>query len=264
MTMDNQITKSNNPNTAITNPAESEFVLAQRVATLYAASQFVPDTMRNKPADCYVVCSLAKRMGVDPMELFPNIYIVYGKPAFSAKFAIAKFNSNGKYTPISYETADCDPKDKKYWVVAVTKDKTDGTVYKSPRIDWAMVSGEGWDSKKGSKWLTMPELMFRYRAAAYLISTTAPEITMGCDIAEGLPQEAHKWKRTMTNDPIEKFVSQLPVKESGEEVESKEPITADCEVCEESNIDVEQVSTDNLRIDPANTLKNLSKKVKVQ
>jgi hypothetical protein len=42
-----------------------------------------------------------------------------------------------------------------------------------------MAKNEGWSTKSGSKWKTMPELMLRYRAAAFLIRTTAPEIGLG-------------------------------------------------------------------------------------
>jgi hypothetical protein len=42
-----------------------------------------------------------------------------------------------------------------------------------------MVDGEGWSKKSGSKWLTMPEQMFRYRAASYWAKVYAPEISMG-------------------------------------------------------------------------------------
>ena len=42
-----------------------------------------------------------------------------------------------------------------------------------------MVEAEGWASKNGSKWMTMPAQMFRYRAAAFFIRSVAPEISFG-------------------------------------------------------------------------------------
>ncbi|MGK3945742.1 hypothetical protein ABK046_46285, partial [Streptomyces caeruleatus] len=42
-----------------------------------------------------------------------------------------------------------------------------------------MAKAEGWSTKSGSKWKTMPELMLMYRAAAFLIRAYAPEISMG-------------------------------------------------------------------------------------
>ena len=47
-----------------------------------------------------------------------------------------------------------------------------------------MAKAEGWYGKKGSKWVTMPELMLRYRSATFLIRTTAPEIALGFQTTE--------------------------------------------------------------------------------
>jgi hypothetical protein len=46
------------------------------------------------------------------------------------------------------------------------------------------VKEEGWLAKNGSKWKTMPELMFMYRAASWFINTHCPEIAMGLRTAE--------------------------------------------------------------------------------
>ena len=42
----------------------------------------------------------------------------------------------------------------------------------------------GWTAKRGSKWLTMPEIMASYRAASILIKRVCPELTLGLDFAE--------------------------------------------------------------------------------
>ena len=42
-----------------------------------------------------------------------------------------------------------------------------------------MADKEGWTKKSGSKWLTMPDQMLAYRAAAFWSRIYAPEISMG-------------------------------------------------------------------------------------
>ena len=42
-----------------------------------------------------------------------------------------------------------------------------------------MAKQEGWIDKTGSKWKTMPELMLKYRAAAFFGRLYCPEIMMG-------------------------------------------------------------------------------------
>jgi hypothetical protein len=42
-----------------------------------------------------------------------------------------------------------------------------------------MARSEGWITKNGSKWKTMPEQMLRYRAATFFARAYCPELTMG-------------------------------------------------------------------------------------
>ena len=57
-------------------------------------------------------------------------------------------------------------------------DLTTGRQIDGPLVTMQMAQAEGW-TQRNPKWTTMPDLMFRYRAAAFLIRTQAPEITMG-------------------------------------------------------------------------------------
>ncbi|MEJ1390292.1 MAG: hypothetical protein RPU34_05250, partial [Candidatus Sedimenticola sp. (ex Thyasira tokunagai)] len=50
----------------------------------------------------------------------------------------------------------------------------------------AMAKAEGWYSKNGSKWQTMPEVMLGYRAASFFGKRYAPDILMGMQTAEEL------------------------------------------------------------------------------
>ena len=47
-----------------------------------------------------------------------------------------------------------------------------------------MAKKEGWYSKSGSKWQTMPELMLAYRASAFFARVHVPEALMGISTAE--------------------------------------------------------------------------------
>ena len=53
-----------------------------------------------------------------------------------------------------------------------------------PVVTIGIAKAEGWYQKKGSKWVTMPEQMLRYRAASWFIRTTAPELSMGLQTVE--------------------------------------------------------------------------------
>jgi hypothetical protein len=58
-------------------------------------------------------------------------------------------------------------------------DKQSGAILEGPTVTMEMAKAEGWLDKPGSKWKTMPELMLKYRAAAFFGRLYAPEIMMG-------------------------------------------------------------------------------------
>ena len=47
-----------------------------------------------------------------------------------------------------------------------------------------MATAEGWSTKAGSKWKTMPELMLRYRAATFFGRLYAPDLLLGMQTVE--------------------------------------------------------------------------------
>jgi hypothetical protein len=53
-----------------------------------------------------------------------------------------------------------------------------------PTVSLEMAKAEGWLDKAGSKWKTMPELMLKYRAAAFFGRLFAPEVLMGMQTSE--------------------------------------------------------------------------------
>ncbi|MDR0215943.1 MAG: hypothetical protein LBJ15_18370 [Comamonas sp.] len=52
-------------------------------------------------------------------------------------------------------------------------------IIESPPVTMEMAVNEGWYSKNGSKWRSMPDLMMQYRTAAFFGRIYAPELLMG-------------------------------------------------------------------------------------
>jgi hypothetical protein len=73
-----------------------------------------------------------------------------------------------------------------------------------------MVKGEKWNedkkSKTGyvqvSKWKTMPDMMYRYRAASFLIRTHYPEVTLGLLSREELEEEVIDVESTLASPAL--------------------------------------------------------------
>lgn len=154
--------------------SNSSWELAQRIGKAFAASSLVPQQYQGNLANCIVALEMANRMGASPLMVMQNLYIVHGNPGWSSKFLIASFNQCGRFSALRYEW-NADRTGCRAWAVEkATSERIDG-----PLVTLAMAKDEGWSTKSGSKWKTMPELMLMYRSAAFLIRTYAPEISMG-------------------------------------------------------------------------------------
>jgi hypothetical protein len=161
------------------------FELVQRAARLLAASTLVPKEYTQNLPNCVVALNMAQRIGADPLMVMQNLYVVHGRPGWSAQFLIASFNQCGRFSAIRYIWSGTEGKDDwscQAWAV----EKETGEKITGPVISIALAKKEGWDAKNGSKWKTIPQLMLMYRAAAWLVRTHAPEIAMGLQTAEEL------------------------------------------------------------------------------
>lgn len=156
-----------------------------KLSSQLAASDIIPDTFKKKTANVLIALNMAQRMNADPFAIMQNMYIIYGNPAFSSKFLISCFNSCGRFTSIKYQFTGTEGTDD-WGCTAYTTEKATGEKIMGPKVTIGMAKKENWYSKSGSKWQTMPQVMMQYRAAAFLIRTTAPEITMGMSFAEEL------------------------------------------------------------------------------
>jgi hypothetical protein len=161
------------------------FELMQRVAKAFAASTLVPKEYQGNLANCMIAINMAERIGADPMMVMQNLYIVHGRPGWSAQFLIATFNHSGRFSALRYEWIGERGKDSwgcRAWAV----EKDTGEKIIGPEITIELAKKEAWYDKAGSKWKTIPQLMLMYRAAAWLIRSHAPEIAMGLQTAEEL------------------------------------------------------------------------------
>jgi len=186
--MSTVITKEHSAVDAALAQVEAEqkiFELAQRKAQIYAKSSLVPKEYQNNIGNVLIAQNMANRMGADTLMVMQNLYVVHGRPGWSAQFLIATFNSCGRFSAIRYRFEGTEGKDD-WGCVAMATELSTGDVIEGTKITLGMAKKEGWSTKNGSKWLTMPEQMMRYRAATFLIRSTAPEIGMGLMTKEEL------------------------------------------------------------------------------
>jgi len=167
----------------------SNFEHAQRVSQMLAKSELIPKEYQGKIQNIMIALELSARIGASPIMVMQNLYIVHGKPSWSSTFIIASLNACKKFSPLRFELAGEKENMSCYaWAYELsTNEKIVG-----PTVTMAMAKAEGWIDKNGSKWKTMPELMIRYRSAAFFGRLYAPEILMGMQTMEEFIDVQHE------------------------------------------------------------------------
>lgn len=180
---------------------------SMEMCVVLAKSNLVPKDFQGKPENILIAMEISQRTGSSLLAVMQSLNIIQGRPTFGSKYIIAAINSTGKFTPLrfqfgeeseereitfSYTVWDNGQKSKREGKVklknrtckAYCTDKQTGETLYSPEVSLEMAVHEGWYTKDGSKWKTMPELMLMYRSATMFGGIYAPEVTMGMSSKE--------------------------------------------------------------------------------
>lgn len=221
-----------------------------RLAKELAPSEMLPDAFKNKPANVLIALNMAQRMDADPFAVMQSIYIVYGKPAFSANYLIGCFNGCGRFSCIKYEFFG-QPGTMSYGCRAYATELRTGEKVVGPDVTLEMAKREGWLDKKGSKWQTMPQLMLQYRAATFLIRTTAPELALGMRTSEEINDEvitinaepSFSQKQEALKQEMQALSEKAQVIDVPVQAESVAPVTATAQAAAAMIEDKQEVKT---------------------
>ena len=156
---------------------------AQRIAKALASSTLIPQQFQGQAgyANCLVALNISRRMGMDPLMVMQNLFIIHGRPSWSSQFIIGLINGCGRFSPLRY---DITGKGDTLACTAVATELATGEELRGPEVTMAMAKKEGWATKSGSKWTTMPDLMIRYRSAAFWGRLYIPELLVGIQTQE--------------------------------------------------------------------------------
>lgn len=159
------------------------------IASTFAKSSLVPQNYQGKPEDCMIAVDMANRMGVSPMMVMQNLYVVKGKPSWSGQACMTLINGCGKFKNVHHVyTGEKGTDSRGCFIEAIRI--SDGEVIQGTEVTISMAKGEGWYSKvdkngnETSKWRTMPEQMLAYRASAFFARVHCPESLMGVPLAD--------------------------------------------------------------------------------
>jgi hypothetical protein len=163
--------------------SEANFTAGQRIAKALASSSLVPEAYRGNIPNVLIAMELANRIGASVFAVMQNIDIIHGRPSWRSTFLIATVNACGRFSPLRFRWQGEEGKTS-WGCRAVAKDRESGEECLGALITIGLAQAEGWSSKNGSKWKTMPEQMLMYRAAAFWTRVYAPETALGMQTSD--------------------------------------------------------------------------------
>lgn len=189
------------------------------IGKMFASSQLVPQNYQGKAMDCTIAVDMANRMGVSPMMVMQNLYVVKGKPQWSGQACMSLIRGSGEFKNV--RPVYTGEKNTDSWGCYIrAEDKVTGEIVKGTEVTIAMAKAEGWYSKpdkygkETSKWQTMPEQMLAYRAAAFFARVYVPNSLMGVAV-EGEVEDIAKTETIIPDDP---FLSDNKTMDEAEEI----------------------------------------------
>lgn len=156
------------------------FEQAQRMVMPLQKSTMVPEAYRNNVPNCMVAMEMSHRIGISVLEVMQNMQIVKGSVGWKSEYVINKINSSGLFTDsldfvFSADRQSC---------YAIATKKSNGKELRGTLVSMELAKAEGWLTKAGSKWVTMPEQMLMYRAATFFCRVFCPEVLAGVQTSD--------------------------------------------------------------------------------
>ena len=176
---------------------KDQFNQLLRAANMLSQTSIIPATYQGKPQDCFVAIEMANRMGVSPLVVMQNMYVVKGKPAWAGQACTMFINSCGKFTQVKHVYTGEKGTDSRGCYVTATR-ISDGIQVNGVEVTIAMAKAEGWTAN--TKWRNMPELMLAYRASAFFARVHCPEALMGVQLVDEIydTETSRNAKKTST------------------------------------------------------------------
>lgn len=177
-----------------------------RSAAMLAKTSLVPQAYQGKAEDCFLALEIASRMGVSPMVVMQNMYVVKGKPSWAGQACIMLINNCGKFKDVRHVYTGTKGSDNRGCYVEAVR-VSNGEIVQGTEVTMQMAKSEGWLSNP--KWKNMPELMLAYRAGAFFARVHCPEAMMGVQTAEEVYDAAESQKTTAAtlNEQLQKRVA---------------------------------------------------------
>lgn len=169
-----EIVQANIPTTI--QPTQMSLDKLMEMSKMLSKSTIVPISYQNREENVFIALDLANRMGISPMTVMQNLFLINGKPSFSGSFTSALIKSSPLFSEVKLMWVGEEGKGS-YGAYVRAIDNRTGEEIKGVTVTLNMASQEGW--MKNPKWKSMPELMLSYRAYSFFGRVHGSELLNG-------------------------------------------------------------------------------------
>lgn len=203
--------------------------LAEKLAKYLVSSSLVPKHFRgeNNIGNAIIATDLAIRMGMNPLTVCKELYIVNDTISFSSKFLITCIEMSGRFSPLEFE--DVTSAQGIRGIRAYATDLRTGKKLTGAWVTSDMPGKAGW---KSPLWNISFEQQAKYRAAAFWQRLHAPSVSMGIltkeeeeDIASGGRTIAVDTLEDKPNEGATIGFDAIPPAPAEQEQEQEQPVT---------------------------------------
>lgn len=150
------------------------FEAAQRMGKLLTMSSVISGDWRGNIANAVVAIDLSNKTGIPAMTIANHIYVVKGSVGFSAEFYKAIIHGSGRFVDLISYQFNSEESSCRCYATDVRGNIKYGSWYSIE-----IAKAEGLYSKRGSKWVIMPEVMLKARAATLFAKDYVSDIYLG-------------------------------------------------------------------------------------
>lgn len=174
--MENAIVKTNNETAHALSNVIDNMSRAYKLAQTMCQADIIPQSYKNKPADCMIAIDMANRMSVSPLMVMQSLYVVKGKPSWSGSACMSFIQANPNFKDVTPIYVGNPGTDERGCYIQATR-VSDGLKIQGTCVTMAMAKAEDWT--KNPKWFSMTDQMLGYRASSFFARIYCPAVLMG-------------------------------------------------------------------------------------
>lgn len=154
---------------------------AWRLAQFFAAADIVPQDLRGKPANAFLVILYGQRLGLPPEIALSTVSVVKGRPRMAGQLLLAKVREAGHKPKVVHGVNEC--------TVTITRGDDGDEHTETFTLDDAVIArlcsikdGKTFARSKSGEplpWETYPKRMLQWRAVGACVDVICPEVKMG-------------------------------------------------------------------------------------